>query len=609
MNPLTIFFGALFWRDIRIVSRKPRTFWARFSFALVLMAMGAIGIWGQIFGTQFGSATQQMEGMQRIAPMLSLFVMWVQFIMLNIAAPTIAAPAFVDERTKRTLDTLAMTPLSSLAIVGSKFSSRLVPILILAIVPVPLLLMLRIFGGLEPRFLIDATLITVSSAALGAAAALCASTLVKRAPNASGFGVIVILIANFFPLLVSALLYFVGLGWTERAAPGFFRWLSVVSPGSAFISASGSITGMGFSTVPTWANVISNIVLATAFLLLAAARVPAMVRAGPLSTTPTSRSSRRAAKAAARATASATTISETDGATPTVADARRRRSSVPRPVGTSRTISDRPVLWREIRQTSFRSPITRWILIAVCVFFIGMMYLQAGVSSQPGAIVPAIMLGLLSLFVAANASTRSIAGEVEARTWSSLLSTPLTPSKIIWSKALGAMRRCLPLLLAFIGHLVVVSLFGAIHPALLLIAPVTLAAGMFMLCCTGVLTSLVSRRSAMAATNNLLLAAVLWVGLPVSTAISIGLLSVNPGKELWFVINVLNVPSTSVIAITTACEAASDSSGRWILRGFVSGFPELLALVSANALVHVLIGLAAMAIARSIFYRHALRST
>ncbi len=608
-NPLIIFFSAVFWRDIRIVSRKPQNFWSRFIFALVLVVMAGMGVWGQVFSRSFYSPTQQLEGMQRIAPELSLWVMWVQFVMLNIVSITIAAPAFVEERTKRTLDTLALTPLTPLSITGSKFASRMVPVLILAAVPVPLLLMFRIFGGLEPRFLIEAALVTITSAGLGAAAALCASTFVKRAPNASAFGILIVLGANLAPGMVPGLLDLFGLVGIVHSMPWFFEGLACISPGVAMISVSGTITGTGNFGPPVWTNLLSSVLLTTVFLLIAAWRIPAMVRAGPLSAPVSKRSARRTAKAAALAASLASEGAPGEGEPTTAADARRKRASVLRPAGLSRTVSDRPVLWREIRQSSFRSPATRWILIALCVGFIGLIYINAGPSSTAGAMVPAYMLGLLALFVTASASTGSISGEVEAKTWSSLLNTPLTSNEIIWSKALAAMRRSSTILIAFFAHLVVVSLFGGIHPVALVLAPALLAAAMFMLCCTGMLLSLTSKRSATSATNNVLLAGLMWIGIPVAGFITFGLLEMKPPDVLAYLLFATNVPLTGGFTIFAACEVASNPRGNWDVADLTTDLPGLVLLVLITCIIHVSVGMLAMLLARSLFYRHALRLT
>ncbi len=610
LNPLNVFVGPVFWRDVRIVSRKPLTFWARSVFALVLVALGSTAIWGTLYGTSFQSGTQQLEQAQQIAPGLTLFVMWVQFVLLNLSAPTMTGPAFIEERTKRTLDTLALTPLPALSITGSKFASRLLWVLILALIPVPLLLTLRVFGGIDAGFIVQASLITLTSASAAAAAAMLCSCFAQRSPTASAFGMMVALIMNIAPFIADLLFYLVGLGSLSQFAPSAYQALAIVSPGYTLFGASWQVAGGPTPFYPWWTNIASNLTLTLFFVALTSLRLPGLIRQGGSLTPTSTRASRRAAKAElAQAGTDASLTPEDDSGTTTAADARRRRSGAPRAVGTSRTVSDHPVLWRELRQTNVRHAWARWLVAGLCFLVIVLVYVQAGPDTSAGAITPGIILALITLFAALSASTGAIAGEAEARTLSSLLNTPLTPSVILGSKVIGAMRRCLPVFGAFCAHLVFVSFCGGIHPVVLLLAPIALASGVILLCCTGLLLSLVCKRSASAATNNILLVGLFWIGIPLGTLFLSALISPFRSEVVGFILFVCNAPAVTFTTLYSAAEAVESRGFAWYVPAIGSGMGKFIFTVFLSSSIHVLLGLLALAYARVAFYRHALRTT
>ncbi len=610
LNPMSVFLGPVFWRDVRIVSRKPMTFWSRFAFALVLVALGSLAIWGALYGTSFQSGTQQLEQAQQIAPSLTLFVMWVQFVLLSLAAPSMTGPAFIEERTKRTLDTLALTPLSTLSVTGSKFASRLLWLLILSLIPVPLLLTLRVFGGIDAGFIVQASLITLTSASAGAAAAMLCSCFARRSPTASAFGMGVVVMMNLAPFVLDLLFLLISVGPLHQIAPSVYQVVAITSPGFALFNASSTVAGGATPFYPWWTNIISNLTLMLFFVALTSIRLPGLIRQGSSLSPTSSRASRRANKAAAseQANTGAESTPQDDPNT-TAADARRRRTGATRPVGTSRTLSDNPVLWRELRQTDVRHAWARWLVAGVVFLIIVIVYIQAGPDTTTGALTPGIMLVLMTLFTALSASTGAIAGEVEARTLSSLLNTPLPPSVILGSKVAGAMRRCLPVFGAFCAHLVFVAFCGGIHPVALLLAPISLASGVVLLCCTGLLMSLVCKRASSAATNNLLMVGLLWIGVPLGTLFLAAVVSPFRSEFFAYILYIFNAPAVTFTTLWSCAEAVESRGFNWSNPAIGNGLGKFTFTVLLSSSIHVLLGLLALAYARATFYRYALRAT
>jgi ABC-type transport system involved in multi-copper enzyme maturation permease subunit len=104
---------------------------------------------------------------------------------------------------------LMTTPLNAAQIVFGKLTSRLVMLAILALLVAPLLLAIRVFGGLDGRVVIATTAISLSTAFLGAALGLMYSTWHKRASNAAVFGLLTLVLLQAAPSAIEGVIYYV----------------------------------------------------------------------------------------------------------------------------------------------------------------------------------------------------------------------------------------------------------------------------------------------------------------------------------------------------------------------------------------------------------------
>ena len=107
-------------------------------------------------------------------------------------------------------------------------------------------------------------------------------------------------------------------------------------------------------------------------------------------------------------------------------------------------------------------------------------------------------------------------------TWagsSLLLATTLDDNQILTGKFVGIVRRCFPAWLLLLGHTVVFSLTGLIHPVAIL--QMTLLAGWIVgfLGCTGLYFSTCFKRTTTAVLMNFAVVALLWAVLPFLLAI------------------------------------------------------------------------------------------
>src|SRR5262249_1232728 len=154
LNPASYLFGPIFQKEVRSTGRRRATYLFRMLYATALLVVVALAFQGLRQSAAHLSGVQRLQMLQQLAPQLALIIMWFQFAALALAAPIFAATAICDERRARTLGTLLTTPLTAPQIIWGKLSSRLVQLTILALLAAPLLLAIRVFGGLDARIVV-----------------------------------------------------------------------------------------------------------------------------------------------------------------------------------------------------------------------------------------------------------------------------------------------------------------------------------------------------------------------------------------------------------------------------------------------------------------------
>jgi len=193
----------------------------------------------------------------------------------------------------------------------------------------------------------------------------------------------------------------------------------------------------------------------------------------------------------------------------------------------SRDVDDNPVMWRELRQATFTKPVHLWVAGGVCGAMLLLLYIRVGMRDESLHYVIVLICAIVSLALSAIGTTSGISGEREARSWDALLTTPLSAREIVWGKFLGAVRKqwFTPALL--LTHLVIAgTLGGGLNLSWVLLIPVLLGP-IAAFGATGVLLSLVCKKSSLAATLNFFLAIGLYLITPL-TLIALSELSNTP---------------------------------------------------------------------------------
>ena len=114
-------------------------------------------------------------------------------LIVLVLAPASTAGAISLEREKQTLDLLATTPISSLAIVLGKLLSALSWVFLLLLASIPVSALVFTFGGVAPDDLVRGYLVLVVSAIGFGSVGLFVSALVKRTQAATVINLVTVL--------------------------------------------------------------------------------------------------------------------------------------------------------------------------------------------------------------------------------------------------------------------------------------------------------------------------------------------------------------------------------------------------------------------------------
>lgn len=184
----------------------------------------------------------------------------------------------------------------------------------------------------------------------------------------------------------------------------------------------------------------------------------------------------------------------------------------------SRPVGDDPILWRELHRRRHEQSGWSWVALGISAYLLLLVYLPAGFSGSWSSggfhgVMTTIYLVVLLVATTAHAAP-SIAVEKEASCWPLLMGTPLTGWQILSSKGKVVLRRVLPFSLFLIGHLLFFTLFGFLHPIVLLHGLMILAAAVLFTLIVGMWLSLKVKGSTRATAATFLVGLFLWLLLP-----------------------------------------------------------------------------------------------
>lgn len=493
--------GPVFEKELRVASRRRRSYVLRLAYVAVLMTYIAL-IWVPAVELE-GSALMSRAQMERAARMITLGIVWFQFFGAQLVAIVMMSTAISEEVYGRTLCVLMTTPLSGTQVVLSKLASRLLQILLLVATSLPLLAIVRVLGGIPWGYLVVSLSITLTAIIFVGAVSLFFSALCRRAylvvilSALSMVGIFVLL-----PFVIVVLLQ----GWlSEREALATFLYWNpylvlyrytdyTVSPrgGVPFVFTS-QIVSCGVALLFAAALLlIGSIHLVRHVALRRAMGEPALLdklRKRRLEDEPVAEAARGRRRGIRRVVGPAMVWKELTCVLP-----RRQRLAVSLAVG------------MEV------------VLILIAYSFPSFMV----VLSYEGTHLAYLwtLLGLGSLFTLV-ASATVIGTERETHAWPLLLMTPLRDRDILLGKFVGVLRRCGLIWLVLLVYVAAFAGARCFYPLAVAQTAIIIASVVLFLSATGFYLGARCRRTAEAVTTNLVLAGVLWCILPMIGGIAV----------------------------------------------------------------------------------------
>ncbi|MBC7834087.1 MAG: ABC transporter permease subunit, partial [Phycisphaerales bacterium] len=272
LSPLRLFFGPVFQREVRSTGRRRWTYVLRMIFPLGMLGIVTLAYMGMTqsldhVGSSGVGGAARLQLLQRLAPQLATVIAWCQFAALTFLGPVLTGPCICDEKRNRTLSALMTTPMTSAQIILGMLTSRLVHVFIITLAAAPLLLAIRIFGGLEASIILSFTGIVLSAGLAGATIGLFFSIGSRTATSAATGAVLVLILQTAAPLAVLAY-YAVHYnvpppGWVYAVSPA----MSMFGVTAGLFDGGGGPGAMGYQTLALLSTAI-NLTLATITVLI-----------------------------------------------------------------------------------------------------------------------------------------------------------------------------------------------------------------------------------------------------------------------------------------------------------------------------------------------------
>jgi len=504
--------GPIFDKELRVSSRRARNYILRFAY-LVFLTTFLVLVW--LMAVDYGEpAIYRISRMAKAGKAIVLNTVWFQFCVTQVVAVIMLSTSVGEEIYNRTLGLLMTTPINSFQIVMGKLFSKLLQLLLLMAISLPVLAIVRVFGGVPWGYVVSSLCITFTSTVFVGSLSLFLSIFTRRAY------VSIILTCLTLGTLFLGIPYLLAIVYHASTdnwpGPALTTAIFYDNPFMVLLSNTRGMMSPGFAggmPVFYW-PLHCGIMLAASALVLSASVI--MVRKVALRQAAGEQGfsfrRRRSAKVVASVKSGRT----------------RRPSGIVRVVG-------RPVIWKELRSPLLgrRRTLT---LAAALVGLIGLLisYLALGVDraldDQDVHMVYALIFLSVGLLFSIVLPATSITSEKEARSWPLLLATTLNENEILFGKFVGTVRHCLPSWCLLLGHVGLFGLTTLIHPiaifqiGILVVWVVTFLSG------TGLYFSSMCKHTTMAVMMNFALAAFIWAILPLFMFIFLN--AVNASEEL-----------------------------------------------------------------------------
>jgi len=551
--------GPIFDKEMRVSSRRRRNYVLRFFYIGLFTFLLAV-VWAE--SMPYGStAVYQSSRMALAGQALVSTVLWFEFIAAQAIAIVMLSTSISDEIYHRTLGVLMTTPIGSFQIVMGKLFSRLLQLALLLAISLPLLAIVRVFGGVPWSFLACGFCVILTTSVFVGSLSLFFSIFTRRAYTVILTTIVTLgLLFLLLPLLAAFLIFY-----PHDPPAAFFRWLSFVNPYAILFEATVAIQGLRMFGAVAW-PIHCGVMLGLSGLVLLLSM--ALVR-----------------KAALRQAMGQT------GLWSGRASRKPEKSMAEGPVA---RVKGPPVFWKERRIPLLGRH--RVMNLVGGIIILGLVCLTYALCAKEdcldeSAVQWAYMIVFFSvgmLFTTVLPAT-CIASEKEAQTWSLLLATSIGEWEIMAGKFGGVVRRCAAVWALLFAHVAFFAIIGYVQPIAFLQLGLIVAWVTVFLSCTGLYFSQRLKHTTTAVIANMALAVVLWAIIPLMAAIVLEVSHVNGGiLEPYLDMNPF--VQAGVVAAATA-HANGLGAYEWA-QGSINIVGDATGWILLTAVIHVAIGLA-----------------
>ncbi|MHC4437386.1 MAG: ABC transporter permease subunit [Planctomycetota bacterium] len=522
--------GPIFDKELRVSSRRKRNYTLRLIYVILLTIFVAI-VWLSVVRSE-GSSAFQKSRMALAGKTIVTTIVTFQFFATQIIAVIMLSTSISDEIYHRTLGILMTTPIGSFQIVMGKLFSKLLQIILLLAISLPLMAIVRIFGGVPWNYVLSSLCITLTAVIFAGSLSLFFSINNRRAyvviiKTVVTLGVLFFFIPTITGVLLSErLLYAPVFGNTVTVNPLLIAFLHVNPFGAMSVNTAMMISPAAAAMIPAapmgtsllyWPLHCVLMLGSSALLIAISVKIVRKVA-----------------------------LRQAVGQIESVSNRKRLEKQ-----GLIRQVKGPPVLWRELRAPMIRGAEGRNSIIGLAVAIIALLitygtcerYLDEAFT-QMGYVMMFTVIG--SVFTIILSST-SVTSEKEMRSWPILLATSMDDWHILLGKAIGVFRRCLPIWLLMAGHICLFICMRYIHPVAIFHMPVFMTGLVVFLTGAGIYFSSCLKRTTSAVIASFALAMVLWIILPAVLGLvsvftqdydTVGeLVSANPAAQLVVLMN------------------------------------------------------------------------
>ncbi|MHC4212295.1 MAG: ABC transporter permease, partial [Planctomycetota bacterium] len=435
--------GPIFGKELLVTSRRKRYYLLRSLYVAALSIFVVIAWASGVHTPSSGPAALKTALMAEAGRNVVVTIIWFQFVTAQIIATVSLAGAISDEIYQKTLPVLITTPITSLQIVMGKLSSRLLQTFLLLAISLPLLAIVRVFGGIPWDYVIQSLAITITATLFIASLTLLFSIYSKKSNDA-----IVKTIGICFLLYSILPVAFVFLA-TKYSWPVNSEIIFYLNPWMILITSTGNVMSPGATQMAFSCLIHCLVMLSVSAFLLFISVV----------------SVRRAATKRLAGRASIFT-----GIKERIAAKRKKTTKIkPERQGKIRFVKGHPIIWKEMRIAIIKGHwIKTFIGSFLFVVIIGTFYavsLYFGVLSQKDTQMGFVMAYFsVALLGTAFSAAACISAEKQARTWPILMTLALDEKQILKGKILGSILRIWPFWLVLTIHFFIFTLAGFIHP-------------------------------------------------------------------------------------------------------------------------------------------------